>query len=35
MSTSAGALLGVNGLTKRFGGLVAVKDMALQVSAGD
>jgi branched-chain amino acid transport system ATP-binding protein len=35
MSSSGGALLGVSGLTKRFGGLVAVKDMALQVSAGE
>jgi ABC-type branched-subunit amino acid transport system ATPase component len=35
MSTSGVALLGVSGLTKRFGGLVAVKDMALQVSAGE
>ena len=35
MSTSVGALLSVIGLTKRFGGLVAVKDMALQVDAGE
>jgi branched-chain amino acid transport system ATP-binding protein len=35
VSTWDGAALIVNGLTKRFGGLVAVKDMALQVGAGE
>ena len=35
MSNSDAALLSVSGLTKRFGGLVAVKDMALQVAAGE
>ena len=34
MSTVEGAHLEVSGLTKRFGGLVAVKDMALSVQAG-
>ena len=34
MSPADGPALIVSGLTKRFGGLVAVKDMALQVSAG-
>jgi branched-chain amino acid transport system ATP-binding protein len=34
VSRSAGAQLEVSGLTKRFGGLVAVKDMALSVQAG-
>ncbi len=34
MSRTAGAQLEVSGLTKRFGGLVAVKDMALSVQAG-
>ena len=35
MSTRDGTALIVSGLTKRFGGLVAVKDMALQVGAGE
>ena len=35
MSTAEGAHLEVNGLTKRFGGLVAVRDMALGVRAGE
>ena len=35
MSTLDGVALIVSGLTKRFGGLVAVKDMALQVGAGE
>ena len=35
MSSSGAAVLTVSGLTKRFGGLVAVKDMALQVAAGE
>lgn len=35
MKSSGGALLSVSGLTKRFGGLVAVKNMALQVGAGE
>jgi branched-chain amino acid transport system ATP-binding protein len=35
VSTRDGAALVVNGLTKRFGGLVAVKDMALQIGAGE
>ena len=30
-----GALLEVEGLTKTFGGLVAVKDLSLAVSAGE
>ena len=34
MTQTAGALLDVHGLTKRYGGLVAVKDMALNVHAG-
>src|SRR6185437_1626199 len=34
VSTTAPAHLEVTGLTKRFGGLVAVKDMALSVGAG-
>jgi branched-chain amino acid transport system ATP-binding protein len=34
VSTVEGAHLEVRGLTKRFGGLVAVKDMALSVGAG-
>ena len=33
--TTAGALLDVSGLTKRYGGLVAVKDMALSIQAGE
>ena len=28
-------LLAVNALTKRFGGLVAVKDMAFEVTGGE
>ena len=35
MSTLDGVALIVSGLTKRFGGLVAVKDMGLQVGAGE
>jgi branched-chain amino acid transport system ATP-binding protein len=35
VSTLDGVALIVSGLTKRFGGLVAVKDMALQVGAGE
>jgi branched-chain amino acid transport system ATP-binding protein len=35
VSTAEGAHLEVNGLTKRFGGLVAVRDMALGVRAGE
>ena len=35
MSTAAGAHLEVNGLTKRFGGLVAVRDMSFGVRAGE
>ena len=35
MSMAAGAHLEVKGLTKRFGGLVAVKEMALSVRAGE
>ncbi len=34
MTEPAAALLDVSGLTKRYGGLVAVKDMALTVHAG-
>ena len=34
MTDPAAALLDVSGLTKRYGGLVAVKDMALTVHAG-
>jgi branched-chain amino acid transport system ATP-binding protein len=34
VSTAAGAHLEVQGLTKRYGGLVAVKNMALSVEAG-
>jgi branched-chain amino acid transport system ATP-binding protein len=34
VSQTTGALLDVSGLTKRYGGLVAVKDMALNVHAG-
>jgi ABC-type uncharacterized transport system ATPase subunit len=34
VSTAEGAHLEVNGLTKRFGGLVAVRDMALGVNVG-
>jgi branched-chain amino acid transport system ATP-binding protein len=35
VNTLDGALLRVSGLTKRFGGLLAVKDMTLQVAAGE
>jgi len=35
VSARDGTALIVSGLTKRFGGLVAVKDMALQVGAGE
>jgi len=35
VSTLDGVALIVSGLTKRFGGLVAVKDMGLQVGAGE
>jgi branched-chain amino acid transport system ATP-binding protein len=34
VTNTAGALLDVSGLTKRYGGLVAVKDMALSIQAG-
>ena len=34
VTETAGALLDVSGLTKRYGGLVAVKDMALNIHAG-
>jgi branched-chain amino acid transport system ATP-binding protein len=34
VTNTAGALLDVSGLTRRYGGLVAVKDMALSVRAG-
>ncbi len=35
MSTAAGAHLEVNGLTKRFGDLVAMRDMSFGVRAGE